>query len=202
MDPDWRDGLLSSTRRETGDPELDAIWNGTLGELDTILQDPSDPRYAKAKRVYDEIFGPVAEAAKKLIAQSLAGFNNIMADTFKGIAPIWTPPPSLLAPPLDIGPDRRETSHAVEGVVGVVSGVEAAETSVLTSTSTPAQAKDAVLAAVSDALHRIADNSGDHLDHLRDAARSDGKRARRAEVVSWIAAAAAVAAVIVSIVKP
>lgn len=90
----------------------------------------------------------------------------------------------------------------MEGVVDAASGVEVADASVLTSASTPVQAKDAVLTAVSDALRRIADNSGDHLEHLRDAARSDGKRARRAEVVSWIAAAAAVAAVIVSIVKP
>lgn len=90
-DGEWHE--LQVERRQTGDPELDAIWAMSFGELQRILEDESHPLYEKAKQVSQEITRPVVEAAKELmrpITDSMtAGIKKSVVSQFgaKG----WSP---------------------------------------------------------------------------------------------------------------
>jgi hypothetical protein len=72
-DGEWHEIAVEPKR--TGDPELDAIWEMSFGELQKLLEDESHPLHEKAKQVSAEIMKPVAEAfgdIMKPLRESLA----------------------------------------------------------------------------------------------------------------------------------
>ncbi|PSK67620.1 hypothetical protein B0E53_00430 [Micromonospora sp. MH33] len=59
-DGEWHEITVEPKR--TGDPELDAIWEMSLEELEKLVEDESHPLHEKAKQVSAEIMKPIAEA--------------------------------------------------------------------------------------------------------------------------------------------
>jgi hypothetical protein len=59
-DGEWHE--LEVERKQTGDPELDAIWAMSFRELQRILEDESHPLHEKAKQVSNEITRPITDA--------------------------------------------------------------------------------------------------------------------------------------------
>lgn len=60
----WKE--IHPKRRETGDPELDTLWEMSFDELAAINKDPDHPLHEKSKQVGREIMAPLGEAAKNL----------------------------------------------------------------------------------------------------------------------------------------
>lgn len=58
---------LHVDRKHTGDPELDAIWEMSLGELETILDDESHVLHGKAKIVSEEMVRPFSDALQEIV---------------------------------------------------------------------------------------------------------------------------------------
>ncbi|MER7420986.1 hypothetical protein ABT346_30110 [Micromonospora peucetia] len=72
-DGEWHEIAVEPKR--TGDPELDAIWEMSIDELEKLLEDESHPLHKKAKQVSAEIMKPIAEAfgdIMKPLRESLA----------------------------------------------------------------------------------------------------------------------------------
>lgn len=86
---EWVDAPFSA-REPTGDPELNDLWNMSLGEFEKILDDENHPLYEKAKVVSSEIVAPVREA--------LYGATNVLG-------PAWKLGPASFFPEIDfMGP--------------------------------------------------------------------------------------------------
>lgn len=86
-DGEWHE--LDVEPKQTGDPELDAIWAMSFDELQGILEDESHPLHEKAKQVSREITQPIVDAASEImrpITQSLVNSLDTSAIT-KALAP-------------------------------------------------------------------------------------------------------------------
>ncbi|MDR7111423.1 hypothetical protein J2X03_001287 [Microbacterium trichothecenolyticum] len=79
-----RDGLLYRNREgewesfasepmNTGDPELDHLWDITIEELNAILDDPANPLHEKAQVVLREMVAPIVEAADAYTKPAIDG---------------------------------------------------------------------------------------------------------------------------------
>lgn len=63
-DGEWHD--LEVERRQTGDPELDALWDMSISDLDEILDDESHPLHEKSKQVSAEAMKPLVNMARRM----------------------------------------------------------------------------------------------------------------------------------------
>lgn len=204
--PDLSRSRLYKDPGASGDEELDRIRNGTLGELEAILQDPDDPRYAKAKQVQDELFGPVIRSANALAASTAARLNEQVQKSlaaampkFPRITAAWDTP--KVAPARDM--KRSLSAGNAEAVEAIIDAIQLPPAADKTS---PAEMRASAEAESDRALSLIASTSREHLEHARSTER-DRKaeqiaalgRARRTEVAGWIAAAGALGAVVVGI---
>lgn len=88
-DGEWE--TLNPRRKDTGDPELDALWHLSLDELEGVLDDPSDPRHEKAQRVTKEMVEPLRRAADAMLAPAM----EHLRESVKRIAGNLIPPAAL-----------------------------------------------------------------------------------------------------------
>lgn len=75
-------------RRETGDPELDALWDMPFQDLAKINRDPEHPLHEKSKQVVREIMAPLGEATRNLVRPAI----QPVIDHMKNIAQISLTP--------------------------------------------------------------------------------------------------------------
>lgn len=104
-DGEWHE--LDVKRKQTGDPELDALWAMPYGELRKIVEDESHPLNAKAKVVAREAAEPVREALDAVFNQMNETVRPMVESVLKNI------PVMPHFPKLDLGGGFRPFGEQV-----------------------------------------------------------------------------------------
>lgn len=79
---------ISGRRQKSDDPEIEALWEMPVGEVEAIANDESHPLHAKAKTVIDESLRPIRAAIESVMPDTSALNEQLQA----AIKKFWVPP--------------------------------------------------------------------------------------------------------------